>query len=111
MPRAMGESITCCSGRCFRRRPSRVRRRLESEPALLAAWVIESPTAAMEMGIGAASVLLSAFGGHAGPLWSGVVYWLVGPVLWLNARLSSGARKRLQTSGAPEPAGLSLADD
>ena len=89
----------------------RRRRALELSPLELHDTLDNVRESLLNVGIGAASVLLAAFGGPAGPLWSGAVYWLVGPVLWLNGWLNSGARKRLQTSGAPGVGGLSLADD
>lgn len=49
----------------------------------------------LNAGIGAASVLLAAFGGPRGALWAGMAYWLVAPALFLNGWLSGRRRKRL----------------
>jgi hypothetical protein len=50
----------------------------------------------LNVGIGAVSVLLSLFGGEMGPLWGGLTYWLVGPVLLLHGWMSGRARKQVQ---------------
>lgn len=50
----------------------------------------------LNVGIGAASVLLSAFGGDMGPLLGGMAYWLVGPLLYLHGWFSGRARRQLQ---------------
>lgn len=65
----------------------------------------------LNVGIGAVSVLLSGFGGPAGPLWGGLTYWLVGPVLYVNGVVYGRARTRLQARLAAERGGISLADD
>ncbi|HEY0137062.1 MAG TPA: TMEM175 family protein [Nannocystis sp.] len=51
----------------------------------------------LNVGIGAASVLLAVFGGEMGPRLSGLVYWLVGPVLLVHGWISGRARKQIQT--------------
>jgi hypothetical protein len=50
----------------------------------------------LNVAIGAVSVLLSLFGGPAGPLWGGLTYWLVGPSMYLHGWLSGRARKQVQ---------------
>jgi hypothetical protein len=52
----------------------------------------------LNVGIGAASVLLSLFGGELGPLWGGLAYWLVGPVLLLHGWFSGRRRKQFQSN-------------
>lgn len=49
----------------------------------------------LNAGIGAVSVLLAAFGGAWGPLWAGMVYWAVAPVLFVNGHLANRRRKEL----------------
>lgn len=51
----------------------------------------------LNVGIGLLSVLLTAFGGAGGPLWGGLAYWLVGPVLYANGVLAG--RRRRQVAG------------
>jgi hypothetical protein len=50
----------------------------------------------LNAGVGVASVLLSAFGGDVGPLWGGLTYWLVGPLMYLHGWFSGRARKQVQ---------------
>lgn len=50
----------------------------------------------LNVGVGAVSVLLSAFGGEMGPLWGGLAFWLVGPLMYLHGWISGRARKRVQ---------------
>ncbi|HEX6370102.1 MAG TPA: TMEM175 family protein [Longimicrobium sp.] len=50
----------------------------------------------LNVGVGAVSVLLCAFGGELGPLWGGLAYWLVGPVLYLHGWFSGRARRQVQ---------------
>ena len=54
----------------------------------------------LNVGIGALSVLLSVFGGERGPLWGGLTYWLVGPVLLLHGWISGRRRKQLPSASA-----------
>ena len=56
----------------------------------------------LNVGIGALSVLLTAFGGPFGPLWGGLTYWLVGPALYANGVFSGRVRTRLQARLAAE---------
>jgi hypothetical protein len=51
----------------------------------------------LNVGIGTGSVLVSVFGGEMGPLWGGLAYWLVGPVLFLHGWLSGRARRQVQS--------------
>lgn len=52
----------------------------------------------LNVAIGGLSVLLSALGGAAGPLWGGLAYWLVGPALYTHGWHSGRRRKRLASS-------------
>jgi hypothetical protein len=49
----------------------------------------------LNVAIGALSITLAYLGGRAGPMWGGLVYWLVGPTLAINAVFSRRARKAL----------------
>lgn len=51
----------------------------------------------LNVGVGAASVLLAVFGGEMGLRWSGLIYWLVGPLLLVHGLVSGRARKQVQT--------------
>lgn len=51
--------------------------------------------AGLNVAVGVASVLLSLYGGEAGPLLGGGVYWLIGPLMWINGILAGRARSRL----------------
>lgn len=51
----------------------------------------------LNVGVGAVSVLLAVLGGRHGPLWGGLAYWLVGPVLLVNGWISARARGRIQS--------------
>lgn len=74
----------------------RLRAALELSPLEVHDTVDNVRESLLNVAIGAASVLLSAFGGPGGPLWSGLAYWLVGPALYLNGVLAGRARRRLQ---------------
>lgn len=50
----------------------------------------------LNVGIGAMSIALSLSGGDAGPRWAGMVYWLVGPVMFANGWFHRRARERVQ---------------
>lgn len=54
----------------------------------------------LNVGIAVVSVLLAQFGGERGPLWSGVVYWAVGPMMFAHGMISGRWRKRVQARAA-----------
>jgi hypothetical protein len=61
--------------------------------------------AGMNVGIGAVSMLLAAFGGPTATVLSGLAYWLVGPAMTINGFATRAARKRLQARLAAQAAG------
>ena len=42
------------------------------------------------------SVLLAQLGGEWGPLWAGLTYWAVGPVMFAHGWLSGRQRKKVE---------------
>ncbi|HEX6039874.1 TMEM175 family protein [Longimicrobium sp.] len=49
----------------------------------------------LNVGIALVSVVLAWFGGDRGPLWAGLAYWGVGPVLFAHGWLSGRRRRQL----------------
>lgn len=74
----------------------RLRDALELSPLEVHDTVDNVRESLLNVGIGAVSVLLSAFGGERGALWAGMAYWLVGPLLYLNGVLAGRVRRRLE---------------
>jgi heme A synthase len=50
----------------------------------------------LNVGIAAVSVLLALLGGESGPLWAGMTYWAVGPLMFAHGWFSGRRRKRVQ---------------
>lgn len=50
----------------------------------------------LNAGIGVVSVLLALLGGEYGPLWAGLAYWTVGPLMYLHGWLSARRRRRVE---------------
>jgi hypothetical protein len=76
----------------------RMREALELDPLEQFDTVTMVRESMLNVGIGVSSILLAVFGGGLGPFLGGMVYWLVGPAMWLNGTLAGRARKRLQAS-------------
>ena len=55
----------------------------------------------LNIGIGLTSLLVVVIGGVGSEFWAGIVYWLVGPVQWLNGTMMRKKKDRL----AAKPAG------
>jgi hypothetical protein len=52
----------------------------------------------LNVAIALVSILLALLGGDWGPLWAGMMYWLVGPTLFLHGWLSGRRRRELQSA-------------
>lgn len=50
----------------------------------------------LNVGIGFVSVLLAQLGGERGPLWAGMLYWAVGPSMYLHGWFSGRQRRKVQ---------------
>lgn len=74
----------------------RLRAELDLSPLELYDTVDNVRESLLNVAIGLVSVLLAALGGPMGPLWGGMVYWLVGPVLFLHGWLSGRVRRQVQ---------------
>ena len=55
----------------------------------------------LNVGVALVSIVLAWFAGDRGPLWAGLSYWAVGPVMWLHGWLSG--RRRAQLHGPRTP--------
>lgn len=51
---------------------------------------------ALNIGVGALSLLVVSIGGMGSEFWAGIVYWLIGPAQWLNASLMRKKKQRLE---------------
>lgn len=55
----------------------------------------------LNVGVALVSVMLAWWGGDNGPLWAGLAYWLVGPLMFAHGWASSRRRRQLHAPLAP----------
>jgi uncharacterized membrane protein len=77
----------------------RLRDALELSPAERYDTLDNVRESLLNVAIALVSVLLALFGGEWGPLWAGLAYWAVAPVMFVHGWLSGRRRRRVLGAG------------